>query len=273
LTHTKTQTHLPKSDPPLRETRVAGARLTFTDEGGPHRSVFVAIHGIPGSVRDFRYLAPPLTSFARLIRVDLPGSGGSELRRDALRSMEVRAETVLGLADQLGLGHFGVIGHSMGAGTALVSASMAPGRVSHLVLIAPMGLRPHKGLPRSAGSFKRIAFMLRVPGVRRLVLEKVRQHYRKSRFPRADEMTAREYAIHFESFSAADYSLMTRAVQKLLPAKTLVTCADDDHLVEPEIPVELAAAIPNARLLRFADGGHIIQKTKAAQIARAIHKL
>ncbi len=91
MTHTKTQTHLPKSDPPLRETRVAGARLTFTDEGASQGTAFFAIHGVPGSVRDFRYLAPPLTSFARLIRVDLPGSGGSEPRRDALRSLEVRA--------------------------------------------------------------------------------------------------------------------------------------------------------------------------------------
>jgi len=132
-----TKTHLPKSDPPLRETRVAGARLTFTDEGLAEGTVLFVVHGVPGSVRDFRYLGPPLASFARLIRVDLPGSGGSEPRREALRSLEARAGTVLGLADQLHIERFGIIGHSMGAGTALLTASMAPERVSHLVLIAP----------------------------------------------------------------------------------------------------------------------------------------
>lgn len=270
---TKTPALLPKTDPPLQETRIAGARLTYTDEGAPHRTVFFAIHGVPGSVRDFRYLAPPLTTFARLIRVDLPGSGGSEPRRAALRSLEVRAETILGLADHLGIGTFGVIGHSMGAGTALVTAAMAAERVSHLVLIAPMGLRPHKGASRSTASFKRIAFMLRVPGLRHFVVWQVRKNYRQRRFPRADEMTAGEFAIQFESFSATDYPLLNRAASKPLPSKALVAFADDDHLLEPQIAMELAAAIPGARSLRFEEGGHIIQKTRSAEIARAIRDL
>ncbi|MEO8499271.1 MAG: alpha/beta fold hydrolase [Vicinamibacteria bacterium] len=270
---TRIPTHLPKSDPPLREARVAGARLTFTDEGNPSGIVLLAVHGVPGSVRDFRYLGPPLSTFARFIRVDLPGSGGSEPRREALRSLEVRAETVLGLADQLEIARFGIIGHSMGAGTALVTASMAPGRLSHLVLIAPMGLRPHRGLSRSRGSFMRIAFMLRVPGLRSLILPSVRSHYKKRRFPRADEMTVDEYATHFESFTAADYPLLNRAARKPLPQKTLIAFAADDHLVEPQIPTELAAAIPGAHALRFEDGGHSIQKHKASEIARAIRDL
>jgi pimeloyl-ACP methyl ester carboxylesterase len=273
LTHTKTHALLPKSDPPVREARVAGARLTFTDEGSSNERVFFAIHGVPGSGRDFRYLAPPLIAFARLIRLDLPGSGGSEPRRGALRSLEVRAETVLSLADQLGVEQFGVIGHSMGAATALVTASTAPKRISSLILIAPMGLRPHKGLSRSSASFTRIAFLLKVPGVRALVLPRVRSHYRMRRFPRADDLSAAEYAMHFESFAAADYPLLNRAARKPLPAKTLIAFSTDDHLVEPQIPIELAAAIPGARILRFEDGGHSIQKHKAPEIARAIRAL
>ena len=49
--------------------------------------------------------------------------------------------------------------------------------------------------------------------------------------------------------------------------------AEDDHLVEPQIPAELAEAIPGARTLRFEDGGHSIQKHKAAEIALAIREL
>ena len=49
--------------------------------------------------------------------------------------------------------------------------------------------------------------------------------------------------------------------------------AADDHLVEPQIPTELAAAIPGACALRFEDGGHSIQKHKAPEIARAIRDL
>ncbi len=269
----KSEPHLPKSDPALQETRVAGARLTFTDECPAHHPVFFAVHGIPGSVRDFRYLAPPLTEFARLIRVDLPGSGGSEPRLDALRSFEARAETVIGLADLLGVKKFGMIGHSMGAGTALVTAAIAGPRVTHLVLVAPMGLRPHRGLSRSRESFRRIAFMMRIPGLRALILPGLRRHYRLKRFPNADTMTAHDYRLQLEALTAADYGLLNRAALKPLPKRSLVAFADDDHLVEPQIPLELAAAIPHARALRFAEGGHSIQKHKAAEIAEAIRRL
>ena len=257
----------------MRETRVRGARLTFTDEGAEDASALFAVHGVPGSVRDFRYLAPPLVPFARLIRVDLPGSGGSEVKCDALRSLAVRAETVAGLADHLGIRQFGMIGHSMGAGTALLTASMYPDRVSRLVLIAPMGLRPHRGLSRSRGFFMGIAFILRMPGLRHLILPKIRSHYRRRGFPGSEEMTAHQFATQFESFSAADYPLLNRAVARPITRRTLVAFAEDDHLVEAQIPVELAAAIPGARTLLFEDGGHIIQKTKAEEIARAIRDL
>jgi hypothetical protein len=83
-------------------------------------------------------------------------------------------------------------------------------------------------------------------------------------------MTAGEYATQFESFTAADYPLLNRAARKPLPKKTLVVFAADDHLVEPQIPMELAAAIPGTVSLRFEEGGHSIQKHKAAEIARAI---
>ena len=86
-------------------------------------------------------------------------------------------------------------------------------------------------------------------------------------------MTAAEYATHFEAFSAADYPLLNRAARKPLPKRTLVAFSTDDHLVEPEIPMELAAAIPGAQTLRFEDGGHSIQKHKANEIARAIRDL
>ena len=270
---TFTDTLLQKSDPALQEVQISGARLTYTDEGDPSLPALIAVHGVPGSVKDFRYLAPPLQPSFRFVRVDLPGSGGSAPRLDALRSMERRGETVLALADHLGLGEFGIVGHSMGGGTALVTASMAPDRIRHLVLIAPMGLRRHRGLSRSRHTFRVLALLLRVPGVRDLLMPKVRASYRKSRFPRSDEMTPGEYVLQIEAFSAADFSLMRRAVRRPLPSRTLVVLADDDHLVQPEIPLELAAAIPGSRVLRFTDGGHIIQKNKATEIAQAIRVL
>lgn len=86
-------------------------------------------------------------------------------------------------------------------------------------------------------------------------------------------MNVEDFRLQVEALTAADYPLINRAASSPLPARTLVAFADDDHLVEPEIPTELAAAIPGARPLRFADGGHVIQKNKAREIAEALRAL
>ncbi len=54
------------SDPPRQLVRLAGGLAAFSDEGeGPS---VLAVHGLPGSGRDFRWLAPRLSPFARVPR-------------------------------------------------------------------------------------------------------------------------------------------------------------------------------------------------------------
>lgn len=114
-------------------------------------------------MRDFRYLAPPLTKRLRLVRVDLPGFGGSAPDEAAIRSLRGRGRAVLDLADHLGLKRFGLIGHSMGGGTALVLGALARERLSHLVLLASVGLRPHRGLGRGPLAYRTLGRALCLP--------------------------------------------------------------------------------------------------------------
>lgn len=264
---------LPKSDPELQHANILGARLTFTDEGPEGAPVLFTVHGIPGSVRDFRYLAPQISTFCRVVRVDLPGFGGSEPQHRALVSLTDRAATVVALADHLHIAKFGVIAHSMGGGTALCMAQLARDRVNALVLIAAMGLRSHRGLGQSPVVFGLMARALEVPFLRNVALPIVRGAYRKRRFPRAEVMTASEYSIQFKAFSAANFRLVNDAVRSLRPPPTLVAFTEDDHLVEPAICEELCAAIPGARSMRFKDGGHNLQKTRAVEIGSGIRDL
>src|SRR5512145_287687 len=117
------------SDPPLREVELPQGRVAYTDEGPAGGPALIAVHGVPGSVRDFRYLAPRLTDAVRLVRVDLPGFGGSPPVDAAVRTLTGRARVVRELAEVLRLERFGVIGHSMGGGTALMAGADQPRRV------------------------------------------------------------------------------------------------------------------------------------------------
>jgi pimeloyl-ACP methyl ester carboxylesterase len=223
-------------------------------------------------VRDFRYLAPQLSDALRFIRVDLPGFGGSAAFDDAVDHMQGRAAVVATLADRLGIARYGVLGHSMGGGPALLLAAKEPRRVFALVLIASIALRLHRGLGRPPASFRRIGRALGVPGLRALLLPLVRAAYRRRGFPAVERMNAATLAVQLRALGAADFGAVRGAVARA-PEKTLVCYAADDHIVEREVSEELVQAIPHARVLAFGEGGHNIQKTKAVEIAAAVKAL
>ncbi|HEY6549494.1 MAG TPA: alpha/beta hydrolase [Vicinamibacteria bacterium] len=257
------------SDPePLVFARPAGG-LAYVDEGPRDAPVLFTLHGIPGSVRDFRYLAPLLTDQVRLVRVDLPGFGGSAPDETATRSLRGRGQAILDLADHLGVERFGLVGHSMGGGPALLLGARARARVSHLVLLASVGLTRHRGLGPSPLAFRAFGRALDLPGVGWLLAPLARRAYRRRRFPGADRMTARDLSVQIRAIGALDFDELGQAVAAGLPP-TLVAFCRDDHMLEEAIPEALVRCIPGAQNLAFRDGGHNLQKTRAPEIASAI---
>jgi pimeloyl-ACP methyl ester carboxylesterase len=244
-------------------------RLAYVDEGPRDAPAVLAVHGIPGSVRDFRYLAPHLTDRVRFVRVDLPGFGGSSPLRSATDSLPARAGVLVSLADHLGLARFGILGHSMGGGTALALAAEHPRRVELLVLVASVALSRHRGLGLSPRTFGWLARGLRLPLLGSWLARYARKQYRRRGFGGVEEMTARDFARHFQSIAALDYGQLRRIIEGPLPA-TLIAYARDDRMVETWISEELVAALPKARVLAFDEGGHNLQKSRAAELAAAI---
>lgn len=263
---------LPVSDPELKSARVFGQTLTFTDEGPRDAPALVAVHGIPGSVRDFRYLGAQLEGRVRFVRVDLPGFGGSAPEPSAVRTLPGRARVVLELADQLGLERFGVLGHSMGGGTALVTAAQAPERVTLIALVASVALSLHRGLGLSPWVFALMARALQVPGLGAVLLAGVRAQYQRRRFPGADQLGAAQAALQLRAISAIDFGLLRRVVAGRLPP-ALICYGRDDHMVETHVSEELVRALPSARVLAFDEGGHNLQKTRARELGQALLEL
>jgi pimeloyl-ACP methyl ester carboxylesterase len=263
---------LPTSDPEPRQATLAHGVVTYTDEGPADAPVLIALHGIPGSGRDFRYLAPQLLPALRVLRVDLPGFGGSVPVADAIRTLRGRARVVLALTDALGIERFALLGHSMGGGTALVLAADHTARVRCLVLVASLALRLHRGLGAPPRTFAWVGHGLGVPGLRRLLLPWVRHEYRRRRFPGVEEKDAAAFARLLHALSAVDFELMRAAVRRPLPP-ALIAYARDDHMIETEVAEELAAAVPGARVVAFDEGGHNIQKTRAVELGAAIREV
>ncbi len=248
------------SDPPL--VRAPAGSVAWTDEGaGP---AILAVHGLPGSVRDFRWIAPALPA-ARIVRVALPGFSGEPAGG---HTPDALARHVVATADAAGLDRVVLMGHSFGCGIAARAAAMLGDRVRGLALLAPAGIRPHNLLrhTRVVGVIGRAAT---TPGLRRATGAALLPLYRAAGFRHA---TADEARHTFAIVSRWPWPDMPALVARLAHTPALVTWADDDPIVEEARFADWTDALGGAPL-RFPDGGHAIQKTRALEIAAALAPL
>jgi pimeloyl-ACP methyl ester carboxylesterase len=128
--------------PPLdgfeeRELEWRGTRLRYVVGGdGPP---LVLVHGLGGTIENWRALAPPLGARHRVLVPDLPGHGGSASLPEA-RDVDALAEAVLGIVDVEEANPAVWVGHSLGGVVALRAAVLRPDAARGLVLAAAAGI-------------------------------------------------------------------------------------------------------------------------------------
>ena len=115
-----------------------GFRLAY-DRAGSGPPV-VALHGWPGSRRDYREVAARLTDEVDLVVPDLRGFGASERHEAAAEAYAAggQAASVLGLIDELGLERPVLVGYDVGSRVAQRVARERPDAVSALVISPPL---------------------------------------------------------------------------------------------------------------------------------------
>ena len=127
----------------LDELRVATrfGDLAALQWGGVAAPPLLALHGWLDNAASFSRLAPLLAAGRRVIALDLPGHGHSaHLPKSVHRYSNLdQVDHVLDFADALELEHFDLLGHSLGAGIASLTAAAAPARVGKLLLIEGLG--------------------------------------------------------------------------------------------------------------------------------------
>ena len=117
-------------------TAVDGRVVTFRDRGeGPSPAVLL-VHGFTGSAEDFDPVLEALALDRRVVAVDLPGHGGSEGADDeSSYGLAVTSAWLLRFADEIGLGDFHLLGHSMGGLVVQRTAAAASQRLHSLILM------------------------------------------------------------------------------------------------------------------------------------------
>jgi pimeloyl-ACP methyl ester carboxylesterase len=120
-----------------RELEWQGTRLRYAIGGdGPP---VVLVHGLGGTIENWRAIAPPLTARHRVLVPDLPGHGRSAPLAE-VRHVDALAEAVLAIAGAEEIRPAVWVGHSLGGVVVLRAAVLRPGAVRALVLAAAAGI-------------------------------------------------------------------------------------------------------------------------------------
>jgi pimeloyl-ACP methyl ester carboxylesterase len=124
-----------------RELEWGGARLRYA-AAGPAASgaqALVLVHGLGGTVENWRALAPRLAERHRVLVPDLPGHGHSAPLPQA-HDLDPLARAAVAMADVEEIQGAVWIGHSLGGVVALRAAVLRPDAVRGVVLAAAAGI-------------------------------------------------------------------------------------------------------------------------------------
>ena len=244
-------------------------RAAYAEDGPPDAPAVLCIHGLPGSVRDFRWLAPQLADARlrhplRVIRPDLPGFGDTPIATWPDPSPEGRAAFVLALSRALGLDRPLLIGHSMGGVVACAAVRQDPSAFLGLGLLASPGLRKHHPWRQLAP--RQLQAVLSAPLLGTALMPVLRRGFAALGFVGFPDTALRRTIACFAATDVHVHAANVRA----LALPTLVGFCADDPLIEAAILDELAAACPAGPRLRYLLGGHCLQKAHAVGLGDAV---
>ncbi|MFU8816150.1 MAG: alpha/beta fold hydrolase [Pseudomonadales bacterium] len=256
--------------------RPDGGRVHYRDEGRRDGYPLVLLHGSNASLHTWEPWVALLGDEYRIVTLDLPGHGLTGRVPDDDYSTAAYIDTVVAVADHLGLEQFALGGNSMGGGVTWQFALAHPERVGAMLLVNATGLWSWReaGPPRGSGTpmafrllgqdwFRGIARHL---DSRYLVAQGLRASFHDPELVddamvrRYYELSMREGAraatlIRFGSFrgvaAAAEPDL------SVLSQPTLILWGEHDALIPPEVGERFVETLPDARLIVYPDAGHI----------------
>ncbi len=260
----------------------ADGRTTHTPAGlGAHE--LVLLHGQPGSPADWQQVAGRLPAPLHAVAADRPGYGASQLPAGGFAA---NARAVLDDLDSRGIARAVLVGHSYGGGVALSAASLAPGRVAAVVLLASVGPGCVTGwdkllaAPGVGQLCAQVAWRL-TPWMARARLARIAR--RRGRPLRPDEHVNWQVWGHagrgrrplWRTFLTEQRTLLCELDElehaiASVRAPVLVLADPKDTVVPFETARRLARALPDARLQLVEGAGHHLPRRAAAVVADAI---
>ncbi len=262
----------------LNDLVVDGRRYCVAEVGdGPP---LVLLHGLGGSIYDWRHLLRPLARTHRVIALDLLGAGESDMPEHEDYSISAQARRVKAVLDRLGVERATFVGNSYGGGIALRMAQDWPERVERLVLINSVCYAEHiptyvalahvpcavcvaETLP--LGKMTRWVLRGSFKTVQKLSEEELDTYIKEIRAP-----GRRRTIIHIVRAIVPPDVTEFEARLKTIKASTLLLWGVDDQTVPVELGRRLVRDLPDAMLYEL-DAGHVPNQECPEEVLRRMN--
>ena len=247
-----------------RYIEIGGTSIRVRESGNLLGPAVIMLHGFGSSLETWEPWAQSLGTRHRVVRFDLPGSGLSAPDPCGGYTEARNLELLDKLMDELGIANAVLIGNSMGGRISWAFAAAHPTRVRKLVLISPDGFASpgfEYGKPPQVPA---ILALMKYFLPRSLLRNYLAAAYGDpSRLD--DSVVDRYYDLLLAPgnrgamLSRMQQSILTEPIPILrqIEIPTLLLWGRKDRLIPFSNSADYMGALPNARLVEFADLGHV----------------
>lgn len=237
-------------------------------------SALLLLHGLFGSLSNWRPLSRILSASYRVFNVDQRNHGRSP--HSDVFNYSAMAEDLRALMQSHALSSAHLLGHSLGGKTAMQFALTHPDAVDTLVVVdmSPLASRPrHREILNALQSLNlraarnrreldaQLAQTIADAAMRQFLLMNVAN----------DENGGLQWRMNLEAL-ARSYDEVNRAVtsQSVCDKPALFICGEQSDYIQDEDREAIKALFPRARLVTVAGAGHWVQSDAPEEFARLV---
>lgn len=272
----------------VRKIKLGNMHLAYISKG--EGLPIIMVHGLGGNATHWQRNIESLSKNYKCIAVDLPGYGSSDkvLSNDSTAQLSFYATILLQFIEALKLNQVALMGHSMGAQVAILTALKAPEKISKLILISPAGFEIF------SDAEKNILKQYATPALYEqqdsaAILNSYKMNFYQMP-SEAEELIKQRlalrqcntYSLYCKAVASGVIGMLSQPVRENLPQlqqPALVMFAENDALIPNKIlhpnltTVQVAAAskeIKNSRLVIIKQAGHMVQFEKPEEVNKEV---
>jgi pimeloyl-ACP methyl ester carboxylesterase len=240
---------------------MAGVTAVRVKDTGTGDRTVVLLHGYLESLDVWEDFQEALSAHARVVSLDLPGHGISEVVGE-VHTMEFLADTVHALLERLGIARAVVVGHSMGGYVALELLRKYPAAVEGIVLFHS---GPDPDPDRKKSGYERERNLIQA-GKKELIARMFPQaafapHNRRRLADKVEDLAEQIALTEDEGIVALLHGMERRREQNdtLLQSSVpyLFIMGRHDEYITPEIAMATLVKHPRAEAVWLEDSGHM----------------